>query len=130
MNDTRTALSIMLGSYKKTAPLKQGLVASDRLTLDFAPVDTAQQAFKDVVREQKYQVAELAIVTFLLAHDAGKPYLLLPFVMNGMFHHKSIVVRDEGPMQPKDLAGRAVAMRAYSQTTPTWVRGILSDEYG
>ncbi|MFT4065747.1 phosphate ABC transporter substrate-binding protein [Paraburkholderia sp.] len=125
-----TTLTAMMGTYEKTAPLKDGSVASSLLRLDFADVDTAQKAFKDVVRGLKFDVAELAVVTFLQAYEAGKPYLMLPFVMNGNFHHKSILCRADDDLRPQDLAGKTVAMRSYAQTTPTWVRGILSDEYG
>jgi 4,5-dihydroxyphthalate decarboxylase len=123
-------LSAMMGSYPKTAPLKQGEIVSPRLKLDFANVDTAQTAFKDVVRAMKFDVAELAIITFLQAFDAGKPLRMLPFVMNGNFHHKSILCRADDDIAPDALAGKRIAMRAYTQTTPTWVRGILADEYG
>jgi 4,5-dihydroxyphthalate decarboxylase len=123
-------LATMMGTYPKTAPLKAGTVTSELLRLDFADVEVAQKAFKDVVRHLKFEVAELAIITFLQAYDAGKPFLLLPFVMNGGFHHKSIVVRDDSTLQPQDLPGKVVAMRSYAQTTPTWVRGILMHEYG
>lgn len=126
----QTMLSAMMGTYPKTALLKDATVASPLLRLEFADVDTAQKAFKDVVRRDKYDVAELAIVTFLQAFDAGKGYVLLPYAMNGHFHHKSIVVRDDSALGPQGLAGKKVAMRAYSQTTPTWVRGILTDDFG
>ncbi|WP_321964428.1 hypothetical protein [Paraburkholderia sp. J7] len=124
------AIPTMLGTYPKTQPLKDGTLASPLVHLDFAAVDTAQKAFKDVVRHEKYDVAELAIITFLQAFEAGKPYVMLPFVMNGGFHHKSIVVRDDATFTASELAGRKVAMRAYTQTTPTWVRGILTDDFG
>ena len=124
------SIPTMLGTYPKTQPLKDGALASPLVCLDFAAVDTAQKAFKDVVRHEKYDVAELAIITFLQAFEAGKPYVMLPFVMNGGFHHKSIVVRDDATFTASELAGRNVAMRAYTQTTPTWVRGILTDDFG
>lgn len=120
----------MLGSYPKTAPLKDGRVRSDAIDLDFADVDVAQRGFKDVVRNLAYDVAELALMTFLVAYEAGKPYVLLPFVMNGGFHHQSILCRADSDLRPEDLAGKRVAMRSYSQTTPTWVRGILAEDYG
>jgi 4,5-dihydroxyphthalate decarboxylase len=123
-------LSTMMGTYKKTTPLKGGELRSPLLTLDFADVETAQKAFKRVVRKQEFDLAELAIITFLQAFDHGKPFVLLPFVMNGNFHHKSLLCRDDASFTARDLAGRKVAMRSYPQTTPTWVRGILSDEYG
>lgn len=123
-------LKAMFGTYSKTAPLKSGQVASELVLLNIAPVDTAQKAFKDVVRNHLFDMAELAIVTHLLAVDAGHRYLLLPFVMNGNFHHKSIYSRADDVFGPQQLKGKRVAMRSYSQTTPTWVRGILCDEYG
>ncbi|MDM0075856.1 hypothetical protein QTH90_15745 [Variovorax sp. J2P1-59] len=126
----KTTLKAMFGSYPKTAALKNHEIASDRVSLDIAPVDTAQKAFKDVVRNHLFDVAELAVVTYLLAYDAGHPYTLLPFVMNGNFHHKSLYSRADDVFSAADLRGKRVAMRSYSQTTPTWVRGILSDEYG
>jgi len=126
----KTTLSVMLGSYPKTAALKNAQIASERVALEIAPVDTAQKAFKDVVRGHRFDVAELAIVTYLLAVDAGHRYLLLPFVMNGNFHHKSIYARADDAFGPDQLKGKRVAMRSFSQTTPTWVRGILCDEYG
>ena len=130
MQNEKIKATAMFGTYPKTAPLKAGQVTSDLVQLDIAPVDTAQQAFKDVVRAHKFDVAELAVVTYLLAYDAGHRYLLLPFVMNGMFHHKSIYSRADDVFGPEQLKGKRVAMRSYSQTTPTWVRGILHDEYG
>jgi len=123
-------LTAMLGTYPKTAPLKQRGISSPLVALDFADVDVAQKGFKDVVRAAKYDVAELALITFLMAYDAGKPYVLLPFVMNGSFHHGSILCRTDSGLTPHDLSGRKVAMRSYSQTTPTWVRGILADDFG
>ena len=31
---------------------------------------------------------------------------------------------------PEDLAGKRIGVRAYSQTTGVWLRGILLDTYG
>jgi len=126
----KTVLSAMFGTYPKTSALKAGAIDSDTVVLDIAPVETAQKAFKDVVRNHRFDVAELAVVTYLLAIDAGHGYSLLPFVMNGNFHHKSLYSRADDVFDATQLKGRQVAMRSYSQTTPTWVRGILHDEYG
>src|SRR5258708_9707649 len=76
-------LTAMMGTYPKTEPLKRKAVTSGRFALEFAPVDVAQKGFKAVVREARYDIAEIAIVTFLQAFAAGKPYRLLPLVLNG-----------------------------------------------
>jgi 4,5-dihydroxyphthalate decarboxylase len=130
MNES-TALRTLLGDYPNTAALKQGEIHS-RLNLDFADVKVPNQAFKRVVRELEFDVAELAIVTYLQAKAYGKPLVLLPAVVGpGRFQHHCIIYNAErGPLDPSKLAGCRVGLRAYPQTTPTWIRGILAEDYG
>ncbi len=59
-------LHTLLGDYANTQGLKSGAVASARLVFDFDDVKLPQTAFKKVVRGE-YDVAELAIVTYLQA---------------------------------------------------------------
>jgi 4,5-dihydroxyphthalate decarboxylase len=125
-----TRLKAMLGTYPKTQSLKNGTVLFDGVALDFVPIDDAVNGFKQVVREADFGVAELALSTFLQARSIGKPYVLLPFVMNGKFHHASLLRRSDNEFGAHQLHGRRVAMRSYSQTTPTWVRGFLTDDFG
>jgi 4,5-dihydroxyphthalate decarboxylase len=124
-------LKMLLGDYPKTRPIRDGLIAPTLSKLDIADILLAQNGFKPLVRESAFDVAEAAIITLLQAIDNGRPYVLLPFVMNGNFHHGSILVNlASGVKSPKDLEGRRVGMRAYTQTTPTWVRGYLAEDYG
>ena len=37
---------------------------------------------------------------------------------------------ERGPKSPKDIEGKRVGVRAYTQTTGAWVRGILGEAYG
>ena len=124
-------LSTLLGDYPVTRALRHGEVTSPLVHLDFADVKAPATAFKRVVRELAFDVAELAIVTFLLAKAHGKPLVLLPAVVMGRFQHPFLVCnRERGPLAPGDLAGRRVGIRSYSVTTVTWVRGILADDWG
>ncbi len=124
-------LRALLGDYPVTAALKHGEVRSLHVALDFADVKVPNTAFKRVVRELEFDVAELAIVTFLMAKAHGKPLVLVPTVLIGRFQHPFIVYNAErGRLSPGDLAGRRVGIRSYSVTTVTWVRGILADDYG
>lgn len=130
-NASRLRLRAMLGDYPITRAIKNGEIESSRVVLDFAPVKVAQNAFKRVVRGLEFDVAELAIVTFLMAKAYGKPLVLLPAVMFGRAQHPFLIYNAErGPLSPDDLAGKRVAIRSYSVTTVTWVRGILADDYG
>ena len=129
---TPLPLRMLLGSYHNTLVLKQGGLTSPLLSIAFDPVKVANRAFKKAVRENAYDFAELALVTFLQAKAAGKPLVLMPSVLGeGRFQHHCMVYNAErGRITPSDLAGKRVGIRAHSQTTVTWVRGILSDDYG
>jgi len=124
-------LRALLGNYPCTLALKKGEVRSPYVTFDFADVKVPQEAFKRVVRDLEFDVAELAIVTFLMARAYGKPLVLLPAVLFGRYQHPYIVYNAErGYLSPRDLAGRRVGIRSYSVTTVTWIRGILANDYG
>jgi 4,5-dihydroxyphthalate decarboxylase len=128
---TKVKLHTMLGNYPNTAPLKSGAVGSDLIDFDFAEVKVANNLFKSVVRDAKYDVAELAIVTYLQAKAYGKPYVLLPAVIVSRGQHHTIGYNPErGALKPSDLNGKRVGVRAYTVTTGTWVRGILASDYG
>jgi 4,5-dihydroxyphthalate decarboxylase len=125
------ALRTVLGNYPHTLPLKRGEITSPAVRLDFVDVKPTHLAFKPMVRELAYDVCEMAIVTFLMAKAYGKPLALLPAVMLGRFqHHCMLYNADRGPLSPQTLAGRRVGVRAYSQTTGVWLRGILANDYG
>src|SRR5215468_8945688 len=127
----KLALHTMLGNYSNIMPLKTGAVRSDLIAFDFAEVKIANTLFKQVVRDAKYDIAELAIVTYLQAKAYGKPYVLVPAVVVSRGQHHTIAYNpDRGPLQPSDLNGKRVGVRAYTVTTGTWVRGILASDYG
>ncbi len=124
-------LKTLLGDYPVTRALREGKVRSSLVELDIADVKVPHTAFKRVVRGLEFDVAELAIVTFMMARSFGKPLKLLPAVMFGRFQHPYLVYNAErGALSPKDLEGRRVAIRSSSVTTVAWVRGILADDHG
>jgi 4,5-dihydroxyphthalate decarboxylase len=124
-------LSFWLGNYPNTAALKRGAVRSDLVEFDFPEVQVANRGFKSIVREAKYDVGELAIGTYLQAKAYGKPYALLPATIMARGQHHTIAYNPErGDLRPSDLTGRRVGVRAYTQTTGAWLRGILADDYG
>ncbi len=127
----KTKLFTLLGSYPNTNALKTGAVKSDLVEFDFADVKVSNTAFKPLVREAKFDLGELAIVTFLQAKAAGKPYTLIPATVLGRGQHHTIAYNPErGALKPSDLIGKRVGVRAYTQTTGAWVRGFLADGYG
>jgi len=127
----KTTLHTMLGNYPNTKALKSAAVQSNLVDFDFVEVKVANNLFKSVVRDAKYDVAELAIATYLQAKAYGKPYVLLPAVLVSRGQHHTIAYNsDRGVLRPSDLAGKRVGVRAYTVTTGVWVRGILASDYG
>jgi 4,5-dihydroxyphthalate decarboxylase len=130
-NNEPVVLHSLLGMHANTKALKSGAVSSPLLTFDFFEVKVANTQFKAIVRDQKYDFGELAVVTFLQAKANGKPYMLLPATIVGRNQHHTIFYNaDRGALKPEDLSGKRVGVRAYTQTTGAWVRGFLSEDYG
>lgn len=128
---TAVKLNTMLADYPITLPLKQGKVATPNLDFNFVPVTRASAAFKRVVRDMEFDLAELAIITFLIAKSFGKPLVLLPAVMVGRFQHPFLIYNaSRGTLKPEDLHGKKVGIRSFSVTTGAWVRGILGNDHG
>jgi 4,5-dihydroxyphthalate decarboxylase len=124
-------LSACLGDYPHTKALKSGGIKSDRVALSFTEINPVNRAFLPMAREQKFDICEMAIVTYLQAKAYGKPLMLMPATMLGRFQHGALLHNVErGPLRPQDLAGRRVGVRAFSQTTGVWIRGILWKDYG
>ena len=84
-----------------------------------------------MVREQKFDVSEMALVTYLQAKAYGKPLVLMPATMMGRFQHGTMLYNSErGTVTPETLAGRRIGVRSFAQTTGCWLRGILWKDYG
>jgi 4,5-dihydroxyphthalate decarboxylase len=127
----KVRLKTNLADYPVVRALKEGKVRSDIVEFDFCGPKVANQGFKPMIREGAFDAGELAIGSFLQAKVYNKPLVLLPAVVMARFQHHTIVYNSSrGELQPKDLEGRRVAVRAYTQTTGIWVRGILEHEHG
>ena len=123
----RTALK----SYPHTLGLKSGAIADPRVSLECLDIDPIYRAFAPMAQRQEYDLSEMAIVTYLQAKAYGKPLVLLPTVVAARLQQGCIVYNaNRGPMTVADLPGAKVGVRAYSQTTGMWVRGILANTYG
>ena len=127
----RKTLKTLIGTYPHTAPLKSGALRSDRLDFEFTEIVPVWDWFKGMIRDDKYDVSEMAVVTYLLAKAHGKPLALLPAAMVGRFQHPyAIYNASKGPMTPADLKGKRVGIRSFTTTTGAWIRGILANDYG
>src|SRR5580704_567415 len=124
-------LDACFGTYPHTRALKDGAIASDRVAFRFTEVEPINKAFLQMVRQEKFDVSEMAIATYLQAKAYGKPMVLIPATMMGRFQHGTMFYNAErGTVTPDDLPGRRVGVLPFSQTTGVWLRGILWKDYG
>jgi len=72
----------------------------------------------------------MAIVTFLQAKAYGKPLVLCRSCSPHLPAIRADLPRDAVLASPATSPVAAVGVRAYSQTTGVWLRGIMHDEYG
>jgi len=122
----RTALK----TYPHTAAIKSGELTDPRVRLDCVDVDPIYRAFAPMARQQAYDVSEMAIVTYLQAKAYGKPLVLLPTVVAARMQQGCLVYdARHGTRSLDNLTGARIGVRAYSQTTGMWVRGILANTY-
>src|SRR5277367_6990096 len=129
--ETIVTLNACFGSYPHTRALKEGDVKSDRVKLQFTEINPVNRAFMPMAREQKFDLSEMAIVTYLQAKAYGVPIVLMPATMMGRFQHGTMLYNSErGTVTPQTLEGRRVGVRSFAQTTGCWLRGILWKDYG
>lgn len=123
----KVELFTLLGDYPVTRALKAGELKSDLVEFQFADVKVANSGFKPLVREAKFDLGELAIVTYLQAKTYGKPYVLMPVVVVARAQHHTIAYNPErGALSPRDLAGKRIGIRPRTGLRSTSSRSIRS----
>jgi 4,5-dihydroxyphthalate decarboxylase len=124
-------LRTLLGNHPNTSALRTGKIASEQVVFDFIDYSPTNKGFKPMVREQAFDVSEMAIVTYLMAKSVGKPMVLLPNVVVARFQHAyALYNAKHGALKPADLNGKRVGIRSFTTTTGAWLRGILANDHG
>jgi 4,5-dihydroxyphthalate decarboxylase len=126
-----TVLKTAIATYPHTKGLKDGTVTAPGIEFEHVEITPIIAAFRRMCRRLEFDVAEMAITTYLTAKAYNKPFTALPVFVVRQFHHSPIVYNvKSGVVSPKDLEGKKVGVRAYTVTTGVWARGILATEYG
>jgi 4,5-dihydroxyphthalate decarboxylase len=125
-------LTIAIGNYGLTKPLKDGSVRIADRRFEYIQVDPIVAAMRRMARGLEFDICEMAFTTYLCAKAYGKPITAIPVFLTRNFHHWAIFYNvKSGIRKPKDLEGQTVAVnRGYTVTTGLWARGILETEYG
>lgn len=124
-------MRIAIGTYDHTRALKDGSVTLRGASFDFVEVSPITRAFRGMANDLAYDVSEMALATYLLARIYDKPIVGLPIVLLRTNLLAGLVTAPDSPLRdPRDLAGKTLGVRSYTQTSGVWVRGILQDAYG
>jgi 4,5-dihydroxyphthalate decarboxylase len=132
MNGMTKRLRTAFATRGHTEAIKDGSIEPRTFEFDFEEVPVIIKAFRRMVRNQDFDICELAMTTYLASRAHGKPFTAIPVFPMRAFHHGAIVHNTRsGVRAPKDLEGRNVGVnRGYTVTTGVWARSILQHEHG
>ncbi len=110
--------------------IKSGGIRPHGFELEFEEWPVLVKAFRAMVREQAFDVCEMALTTYICARQHGVRLIGIPiFLVRGLHHDKITVSADSGIRSVEDLAGSRIGVnRGYTVTTGVWARTILDRE--
>ena len=127
---TELVLSTAIANYGHTVPLKDGSIGSPMFKMEHTEVSPVPMIFRRMVRTLEFDVAEMALATYLCSRAHGKRFTALPVFLTRDFYHGMLSYNVRSGIEtPKDLEGRRVGVRSYTFTPGVWTRGILQSEY-
>ena len=124
-------MQVAIGTYDHTKALKDGSVSAPGLSFDFVEVAPITRAFRGMAANQAYDAAEMALCTYMLARVYNKPIVGLPIVLVRSSLLPGLVTAESSSVtDPRELNGKTLGIRSYTQTSGVWVRGIIQDAFG
>ena len=111
--------------------LLDGRIVVEGFDIDVHVVEP-QRLFRQTLRDQTFDVAELSMASHIAAVGQGRrDYVDLPVFLSRSFRHSNLYVRtDRGIERPEHLAGKRIGLIDFQQTAALWLRGILADDHG
>lgn len=124
-------ITAALGAFDRTQPLLDGRVGVDGFDVAWTSGEL-ESLFSRAFATAEFDVTELSFCNYLIAAARGScPYVALPIFPTRCFRHHALFIRtDRGIREPKDLAGKRVGLREYTNTVSLVVRGVLQHHYG
>lgn len=122
-------LSILTRPQGANRALIHGDVSSSELRYNFVDEPVLVKGFRKMVRNLEFDVAEMALTTYLTAKEHGVAFTALPLFLVRDFHHRATqVLRKNSDRPVADLAGKRIGVgRGYTVTTGVWGRAALAE---
>jgi len=122
-------LSGALGDFDRTRALLDGRVRVAGFDVEWQSGEL-ESIFSRALEHAELDITELSFSNFLIAAAKGAcPYLALPVFPTRCFRHHALFVRG-GIRAPRDLEGKRIGLREYTNTASLVLRGILAGYYG
>ena len=125
--DLRVTLAI--ADYDRTRPLLDGRVKAAGIDLQTTTASIPEFCLVPVY--EQYDLAEMSLSWYLMAHCREEPVVALPLFPLRMPVHAYMYCRADAPYtHPQHLAGKRIGTKRYRSTINVWLRGILQDYHG
>ena len=126
----RRELTIACGNYDRTQGLIDGTIKPEGLELNRLTIPH-DEMWSRMLYHYEFDASEMSFSSYIIARTAGKPLLAIPIFPARAFRHSYIFINTKrGIKEPKDLAGKRVALKEFQKTAAVWLRGILTQDYG
>ncbi|HIC49118.1 MAG TPA: ABC transporter substrate-binding protein [Dehalococcoidia bacterium] len=124
-------LTTAIGNYGYTETLKDDTIKPEHFSFDHVEISPVPMIFRRMVRNLEFDVAEMALSTYICAKYYEKQFTALPIFLTRSFYHGAIVCNKSANIsKPTDLSGKRVGVRSYTLTPGVWTRALLQTEYG
>lgn len=120
-------LSLSCGYYDRTAPLFEGKVKTEGMTLLLPPVAQATS-----IGSSDADIYEAPLPSAVMqAEKRNDPLCLAIFPRRKFFHQLLLTRKDSGITRFEDFRGKRVGiLRWYQHALGVWLRGYLQDKFG
>jgi 4,5-dihydroxyphthalate decarboxylase len=123
-------LRCALAPYPWTAGFAEELERRDITDVEFVTVDPIIKAFRQMTRDNAFDVCEFALSTYFVAKAFDLPFSAIPVFPLRFVHPRILCSSKAGVTSVKDLEGKRVGIRAYTVTAGVWARAFLAAEFG
>ena len=86
-------LQTAIGNYGHTTPLKDGTVTSGMFDMEHIEVSPVTSIFRRMVRGLEFDVAEMALSTYICVRSHGKPFTGIPIFLTRAFYHGGVGIQ-------------------------------------
>ena len=122
-------LKIAMFPHSQWDALRDGRAKPEGVELEH--VQASPNTYRRMVRNLEFDVAEVALTTFVAAKWFGIPITGIPIFSNRDVTMSPISYNARsGIAGPKDLEGKRVGLRSYTVTNTTQCRALLNYEFG